>query len=177
MVLEFYSTRDNVKYILPEKANYITHKFKMSIDILKKTACKSPVNNKHSAALICIKQRKENILSTGFNQFINSTLSNTIIDKVNGVFYYRTVHAEINAICQLPKKLAKGNDILVIRINKSNALMNSRPCNNCIDKLQKIGIRKVHYSNEYGEIVSEFVQGMVKIHESSGSKFLKKLDQ
>ena len=82
------------------------------------------------------------------------------------------MHAEITVFEKLPRKKVKGMDILVIRINKNFALKNSRPCNQCIDKLIKFGIRKVFYSNEDGIIVSEFVERMEKIHISSGTKHL-----
>jgi deoxycytidylate deaminase len=50
-------------------------------------------------------------------------------------------------------------------------LKNSRPCNHCIDKLIKVGIYKVYYSNENGIIVSEIVEDMEKLHISSGTKY------
>jgi hypothetical protein len=54
---------------------------------------------------------------------------------------------------------------------KNNRLKNSRPCNHCIDKLIKVGIYKVYYSNENGIIVSEIVEDMEKLHISSGTKY------
>ena len=111
---------------------------------------------------------KENIYSTGYNKFLK--VKSFKIDKENSI-YYKTIHAEINAICQIPKLMAKGKDILVIRISKNLELKNSRPCNHCIEKLTKIGIRKVHYSNDQGIIISEFVSDMEKFHTSSGSLY------
>ena len=63
-------------------------------------------------------------------------------------------------------------DILVIRVNKNLTLKNSRPCSQCIDKLSKLGIRKVFYSNEEGDIVWEFVEQMKKTHISAGTRHL-----
>ena len=140
----------------------LLHNFEEIINKLKKNAYKSTINHKHSAALITSKQY---ILSIGFNHFIRNE---------------KTIHAEINAICKLPKKLVKGHNLLVIRVNgnwagTSTPLKNSRPCNDCIDKLIKIGINKVYYSNEYGDIIYEYVNNMEKLHECSQSRYQFKL--
>jgi hypothetical protein len=45
-------------------------------------------------------------------------------------------------------------------------IYNSRPCNNCINKMNKIGIRKVYYSTQDGNIVYEFVKEMKLIQKT-----------
>lgn len=137
------------------------NKFEQQLILLKKIACDSIVYYKHAAALIS----GDTIHSSGVNKFIKEV-------KINDQTYYKTMHAEITVFERMPKKKVRGMDILVIRINKNFALKNSRPCNQCIDKLIKFGIRKVFYSNEDGIIVSEFVQEMEKLHISSGTKHL-----
>ena len=137
------------------------YKFEDSLKLLKKTANESIVHYKHAAALIS----GDIIYSFGANKFIKEV-------KINEQIYYKTIHAEINVFNKLPKKKVRGMDILVIRINKHFELKNSRPCAQCIDKLHKMGIRRVFYSNEYGNIVSEFVENMEKTHISSGTRYL-----
>ena len=133
-----------------------------SIQFLKKVATDSLVSYKHAAALI-----SNNIIySFGKNKFLKEI-------KINNISYYKTMHAEINVFEKLPKtKKFHGMDILVIRINKNHVLKNSRPCNQCIEKLLKLGIRKVYYSTDDGTIVCEFLQNMEKKHISSGNKNL-----
>ena len=148
---------------------YNEHKFLECITLLKKIAANSDISYKHAAALI----DNDSIYSSGINKFvktihIKSKESNEIQT------HFKTIHAEISVFSKMPKRSAKGLDILVIRINKNFALKNSRPCNNCIDKLKKIGIRKVFYSNEDGNIVGEFINDMEKLHISAGSKFMQK---
>lgn len=143
------------------------HKFYDHIDLLKKIAADSTIYYKHAAALI----DNDRIYSAGINRFIKTF---QIINKDEIQTHFRTIHAEISVFSKIPKKTAKGLDILVIRINKNFALKNSRPCNHCIDKLKKIGIRKVFYSNEDGKIIGEFIQNMEKLHVSQGNKFLEK---
>jgi hypothetical protein len=141
--------------------NMYNHKFEEPIRLLKKIAIESIVYYKHAAALIS----GDTIYSSGANKFIKEI-------KINDQIYYKTMHAEITVFERLPKKKVRGMDILVIRINKNLALRNSRPCTQCIEKLSKLGIRKVYYSNEDGHIVGEFVEQMEKTHISSGTRHL-----
>lgn len=127
------------------------------IDHLKKIANNSDIYYQHAAGII----QNNKLVSSGINKFA----------AVKSPHYKRTIHAEISAFYNLSKKNCKGLDMIVIRI-KNNTLKNSRPCNNCIDKLTKLGIRKVYYSNENGIIVHEFVENMEKIHVSSGYRLL-----
>lgn len=125
------------------------------LDNLKQIAMKSDVSNKHSAALI-----KNNVIyKYAFNKFVKKEI-------INDDIYHLTIHAEINAIYSYyNKRNVKGFDIIVIRINKfGTELKNSRPCNHCINKLIKLGICKVYYSNEKGDIVWEFLNNMKLLH-------------
>lgn len=139
---------------------------------LIKTAMKSTVNNKHSAVLI----KNNTIYKSAYNKFIKEI---TVRKNNNTYIHYITVHAEINAVySNYNKKNVKGMDILVIRVDRIGAkLKNSRPCNNCICKLKKIGIRKVFYSNEKGDIVFEYVNNMEFLHISSGHNNLNKRNE
>ena len=127
-------------------------------DILIKFAENSDVNQRHSAAII----KGDKILNIGFNKYCTLAKKNTI-------------HAEMDVLFSLKKKCKnqiKGVDIIIIRISNFNSdtLKNSRPCNHCIEYLQKYSIRKVYYSNEYGNIVCERLENMEKKHISSGHK-------
>lgn len=139
--------------------NDFHEKFYDIINTLRKIAMCSDINYKHAAALI--KTSEQTIFGVGYNRFTAKM---------------RTVHAELNALFNNKLKSVKGMDIIVIRTSK-NKLANSRPCNNCIEKMIKMGIRKVYYSNESGKIVSEFVEEMDKIHISSGTKYQKDLKE
>lgn len=143
------------------RRNYINN-FDIQLKKLTKMASESAIYYKHAAALIV----GNNIYSIGVNKFIGE-----MKDK-NNKSHYKTMHAEINVFENFSKKNVRGMDILVIRVNKNSALKNSRPCNQCIDKLQKIGIRKVFYSDDDGYIVSEHLEYMEKRHISSGTRHL-----
>jgi deoxycytidylate deaminase len=123
--------------------------FEEILDLLKKIAMHSNIHFKHGAALIHKDLFKKEI-GLGFNKFIKEITIRK--DNVTQT-HYKTIHAEVDALCSYPnKKKIKGMDLIVIRVNKNAALKQSRPCNQCISKLNKLGIRKVFYSNEKGDI-------------------------
>ena len=63
-------------------------------------------------------------------------------------------------------------DIIVIRVNTIGKMHNSRPCSHCLNMMKSTGIRRVHYSNELGEIVTETVKDMISIQTSSISRMI-----
>lgn len=75
-----------------------------------------------------------------------------------------TRHAEIDAMLKLPRqrKISRLTPIslIVIRINKSKELKNSKPCYNCLIRLQKLhsfgyNLCNIYYSDENGEIIKK----------------------
>ena len=63
-------------------------------------------------------------------------------------------------------------DIIVIRVNTIGKMHNSRPCSHCLNMMKSTGIKRVHYSNELGEIVTEIVKDMISIQTSSISRLV-----
>lgn len=64
-------------------------------------------------------------------------------------------------------------DIFVVRINKPSTnqtsdtkLVNARPCAHCLDMMKSVGIRRVYYSDDSGDIICENVKDMISIHTS-----------
>jgi len=68
-----------------------------------------------------------------------------------------------------------GCDILVIRIDRTGKLNNSKPCNECIQMLKKYNINRVYYSNSEGEIVCEKVCQITTDHMSTGYQAIENL--
>ncbi len=130
-------------------------KWQNIINSLIKQSNKSNLFFKHSAAII----HNDKILSSGHNFRIKDS----------------SIHAEINAFIKFNKhKCIRGLDIIVIRIG-NNKLQYSRPCNHCIDFLNKKGVRKIYYSNDKGEIECEYIENMEKKHISSGKRYTSNL--
>lgn len=66
-------------------------------------------------------------------------------------------------------------DMCVVRINKAKnkeqnesepKLVNARPCANCLDMMKAVGIRRIYYSDDSGEIICENVKDMISIQTS-----------
>jgi hypothetical protein len=84
----------------------------------------------------------------------------------SGVFY---------APEQLKKRLKKYS-IYVIRSSRADgSLMNSRPCENCIDLMRKVGLKTVYYSSGDASIIKENVENMKQDHTSFGFKYINHL--
>lgn len=126
------------------------------MDPLKKMAMRSCLAQKHGACLL----QGNKIFSFGVNKYFRVNLTD---DKEIPI----SIHAEVDALSCIHSKFVKGMDILIIRVNKSQKLIYSRPCNSCIEKLRQKGIRKAYYSTRDGNIVYEFVDTMPKTFESS----------
>jgi deoxycytidylate deaminase len=137
----------------------MTSKLDEHVEILKRLAAKSPMTHKHAACLI----GGDKICTFGVNKRLRSTCG-------SGVALI-SIHAETDCLSNCHAKWSKGMDLLVIRVNNSNKLLNSRPCNSCIDKLRKRNIRKVYYSTNEGTVIYEYVSDMQKLHTCSGTKY------
>ncbi len=60
-----------------------------------------------------------------------------------------------------------GYSIIVLRIAGSGQLVNSRPCYDCLKILQRLGLKKVHYSDQTGQLITEKIRDMVSTHQCS----------
>ena len=68
-------------------------------------------------------------------------------------------------------------EIIVVRKPNSHHIdhyLESRPCNDCVKMMKKIGIKKVHYSNEDGKMITEKVNVMDYKHNTPGNVRYKK---
>jgi arginyl-tRNA--protein-N-Asp/Glu arginylyltransferase len=50
---------------------------------------------------------------------------------------------------------------MVIHMTRQGEIKDSKPCQHCLDMLRKNGIRKIIYSNEHGNLVSQRVRDVV----------------
>lgn len=51
--------------------------------------------------------------------------------------------------------------LLVVRMGKTGELRDSTPCTRCMEAMKKIGIRKVAYSDNTGQIVECRVKNLI----------------
>jgi deoxycytidylate deaminase len=138
--------------------NYPHDKLAHIVDVLKKAAIQSTLTHKHGACLLL------------GNQMITVGVNKRFSVRYQGKTIPLTIHAELDALSNVHPRYLKGMDMVIIRVNKSLQLLNSRPCNACVDKLIQKGIRKVYYSDVNGKIVYEFVDSMPKLHDCSATR-------
>ena len=105
--------------------------------ILIRTASLSDVHFKHAAAII---DKKGFLISLGYNHFVS-----TKHNKNNP-----TVHAEVAALRSADRRSLKGGLLIVVRKNKQNCFLYSRPCRFCESVIKKYveayGLKMIAYS-------------------------------
>ncbi len=62
----------------------------------------------------------------------------------------------------------------VIRVNKNNELLNSKPCKSCIDVMRMFGIKNIYYSTDKGDLKKEKICDIETDHLSIAHKNLGK---
>jgi len=97
---------------------------------------------------------KKQVISSGHN-YGNRSLSRSHNRKFRK--FLNSIHAEVDAIIRARTNL-KGASIVVVRIDRSNNLRLSKPCEYCEAYIRHVGIRNVFYSTNSGKIVKRRVQ-------------------
>lgn len=107
----------------------------------------------HKHQIGCIIVDKHRIISSGHNSntkchSIQAVLDNKHFDCMS----VGKIHAETSAIIPLMKT---NNDfsratLYTYRQHKDGTLAMARPCARCMELIQRLGIRKIKYTTEYG---------------------------
>lgn len=103
---------------------------------------------------------------------------NTLRNVYNNNCMFYSTHAEMCVIYKFLKscKLQPFKDfvdlsdfvIVVVRYGKDGTLKNSRPCNHCLDIMERYRIKKIIYSTDDNTILVDKPEKMERIHVSSG---------
>ncbi len=103
---------------------------------------------------------------------------NTLRNVYNNNCIFYSTHAEMCVIYKFLKscKLQPFKDfmdlsdfvIVVVRFGRDGTLKNSRPCNHCLDIMEKYRIKKIIYSTDDNTVLTEKPENMERIHISSG---------
>jgi sulfur relay (sulfurtransferase) DsrF/TusC family protein len=72
------------------------------------------------------------------------------------------------------RALQKKMDMYVIRVNKKDELVNSKPCKSCIEVMRMFGIKNIYYSTEKGDLKKEKTTNIETDHLSIAHKNLSK---
>ena len=68
------------------------------------------------------------------------------------------------------KKKMKKITLYVVRIGNDDTLRNSAPCTNCFDVIREMGIKRIVFSNENGEIISTNTNSFTTTHFTHGTR-------
>lgn len=107
------------------------------MDLAIEEAHRSDHNFKHGAVVV----KKGKIIQSGRNQYCS--LQRIRHFQSNRIW---SIHAEMNVLAGLPKKVTKGADIYIVRVRSDGQLSNSKPCKVCAALIQNAGIRRIFYS-------------------------------
>lgn len=106
-------------------------------------AKKSEFKQRHG----CIIFKGNRILSTGFNEIRYCSRLEPKYKK-----WINSLHSEQMAILFSRFDLLRCS-ILVVRLNYKDQLVNSKPCPVCTGLINEVGIQKIYYSDNDGNIV------------------------
>lgn len=106
------------------------------IDLCMKLAQKSIVKYQHGSIVV----NSGKVIGLGYNKLYPKT----------GV--KSTCHAEVDALLSLQKspKYCKKSTIYVIRLSGKDKLGDSKPCQNCLNRIKQYNISRVFYSTPNG---------------------------
>lgn len=90
----------------------------------------------HKVSAVVVKGNR--VLSTGFNK-----------DKTHPAswHYFKSTHAEFDAIRKVPREQLKDTTIYVFRATKDGSPALSRPCPTCFEMIKAFGIKKICYTD------------------------------
>ena len=111
-------------------------------------ASRSSHKAKHGAVVY----KNGKIIQSGRNQYCS--LNRLRNYKSNRIW---SIHAEMNALANLPKNITRGAGIIVVKVNREGDLTNSRPCRVCMSIIERMGIKRVMYSTDTNKMFKENV--------------------
>jgi len=139
--------------------------------LVKRINYKTTKDNKIDQNKIAQNTQKIILNKTDLLQKFNNKQLIHLKKAIKRTGYVLAHHAEENVINYFkdkiePKKKNKKNfyrnkfTIVVIRINNNNELRSSNPCAHCVNVMKLFGIRKVIYSTNDGNFISELLENI-----------------
>jgi len=75
------------------------------------------------------------------------------------------------------KKIFKKTTIYVVRCDKKNELQESAPCENCLEMIINLNIKRIVFSSKDNQFISAEPRNLQINHISAGNKFLNKKNE
>ena len=99
---------------------------------------------RHGAVLV----KHGAVLSAGLNKDKSCSFGERFRPKDLGE---ATLHAELAAILNVPRKQTENADVYVVRVGALGDLRSSKPCPMCQATLRFVGVKRVFYSCDDGD--------------------------
>lgn len=116
------------------------------MDLAKNMALKSVSKFRLGAVLV----KKGRVISTGYNDM---NKSHPIMQKYLGKRDFTLgLHAEVHSCIGVSASDLLGADLWVCRLHKDGSLAMARPCQVCQRFLADVGIRRVHFTDNSGQV-------------------------
>ncbi len=115
------------------------------LEITRKLKDEPKGKNKHFTFIV----RRSRILSVGFNDYwCSHTMANKLGYRFNGI------HSELSAYLKFREDKEKLSKCTLVntRINSKGEIGYSKPCELCEKLIDKMGIKKVYFTNRNGEM-------------------------
>jgi deoxycytidylate deaminase len=124
----------------------VTKKINRYFELARNVAYNSPYGKIRHGAVIA---KGGSVLNASFNKDKFNSFGSRFRSRDRG---HATVHAELGAILGLSRHSTTGSDVYVCRINRDGDFRYSKPCTMCHDALKHVGIKRVYYTTNTGEV-------------------------
>jgi len=111
------------------------------LEVASSQALKSPMGYRHGSVVF----KGNAILGAGYNW---------PVAPPGGDARRFSIHSERDALKGLRGDQIYGADIFSVRVTKGGAFANAAPCKGCQKLLKRKGIRKVHWFDDEGQVIS-----------------------
>ena len=124
----------------------ITKKTRSYLSLAKRMALQSDSGRAcHGAVLV----RGGKIINAGHNKWAYSSFGKRFRHRDKGI---STLHAELATVLNLDRSITQGADIYVVRVNSKCKFKMSKPCPMCETALKHVGIKRVYYTTDNGDL-------------------------
>ena len=122
---------------------------KRIVEIASKEAAKSTFRYRVGAVI----HKKGRVVAVGFND-------GECTHPMGQIGSFNTCkHAEISALLRAKRADLSRCEITVVRLIKSGELAMAKPCRKCTLELMKKRVKRIHFSNEDGNVVTLLLVG------------------
>jgi deoxycytidylate deaminase len=92
-----------------------------------------------------ITDKKDNILSIGYNSYIKTHPRQAYYAEKTGNSHRIFLHAELDALVKIPYGLVPSS-IFIARVSKNKKPLLAKPCEICLMAIQDAGIKNIYYT-------------------------------